>query len=44
MLKGIASPQEGKISQVFGAGGGTQIQFSTSVNWYEELGLIKEIR
>lgn len=43
-LKDIASPQEGKISQVFGDGGGTQIQFSTSVNWYEELGLIKEIR
>lgn len=30
-LEDIASPKLGNISEVFGAGGGTQIQFGTSV-------------
>ena len=38
-----ANPQSGKISEVFGAGGGTQIKFATPTKWYEKLGLIKEI-
>ena len=43
-LNDIASPRQGKISQVFGTGGGTQIQFEASINWYEKLGMIKEIK
>ncbi|WP_206538344.1 hypothetical protein [Listeria floridensis] len=40
----IANPQQGKIAEVFGAGGGTQIQLGTVVDWYEKLGLIREIK
>lgn len=42
-LEDIANPQSGKISEIFGAGGGTQIKFAASTNWYEKLGLLKEI-
>ncbi|MHC5278958.1 TNT domain-containing protein [Listeria kieliensis] len=40
----IANPQKGKIAEVFGAGGGTQIQLGTVVDWYEKLGLLKELK
>ncbi|WP_260480070.1 TNT domain-containing protein [Listeria booriae] len=40
----IASPQQGKIAEVFGAGGGSQIQLGTVVDWYEKLGLLKEVK
>ncbi|RDX01509.1 hypothetical protein UR08_07495 [Listeria kieliensis] len=40
----IANPQKGKIAEVFGAGGGTQIQLGTVVDWYERLGLMKELK
>ncbi|MBC1446629.1 glycohydrolase toxin TNT-related protein [Listeria welshimeri] len=43
-LEDIASPKLGNISEVFGAGGGTQIQFGTSVEWYEKMGILKEIK
>lgn len=43
-LDDIANPQEGQISKVFGAGGGSQIQLGTTVGWYQQLGLIKEIK
>ncbi|WP_422802324.1 glycohydrolase toxin TNT-related protein [Streptococcus acidominimus] len=43
-LSDIANPQKGIIDFVFGSGGGTQIKLGTSVNWYEELGLIKELK
>lgn len=43
-LEDIANPQLGKISKVFGAGGGIQIQLGTVVDWYEKLGLLKEIK
>lgn len=43
-LSDIASPQTGKISKVFGAGGGIQIQLGTVVDWYEKLNLLKEIK
>lgn len=35
----IANPQQVTISEVFGAGGGTQVQLVKSVSWYEKLGL-----
>ncbi|WP_221632077.1 glycohydrolase toxin TNT-related protein [Listeria booriae] len=40
----LANPQQGKVAQVFEAGGGVQIRFITSVKYYEQLGLIKEIK
>jgi len=43
-LDSMANPQEGIISNVFGAGGGTQIQLGTSVSWYEKMGLLKEVK
>lgn len=43
-LEDIASPKLGNISEVFGAGGGTQIQFGTSVEWYKKMGILKEIK
>ena len=42
-LEIMANPQSG-ISVVFGAGGGTQIRFGTSVKWYEKFKLIQEIK
>lgn len=38
-----ANPQQGKVAEVFGADGGTQIQLGTVVDWYEKLGLLKEV-
>ncbi|WP_244169927.1 MULTISPECIES: glycohydrolase toxin TNT-related protein [Listeria] len=43
-FKDIANPQQGTIAEVFGAGGGTQIQLGTVVDWYEKLGLLKEVK
>ncbi|WP_246369303.1 TNT domain-containing protein [Listeria rustica] len=43
-LEDIANPQAGKVAEVFGAGGGTQIKFGTAVHWYEKLGLLKEVK
>jgi len=42
-LEDMANPQKGPISRIFGQGGGTQIQFSTSVVWYEKMGILKEV-
>ncbi|WP_244169923.1 MULTISPECIES: glycohydrolase toxin TNT-related protein [Listeria] len=39
----IANPQQGEIAEVFGEGGGIQIQLGTVVKWYEKLGLLKEL-
>ncbi|NQO47293.1 glycohydrolase toxin TNT-related protein [Streptococcus suis] len=39
----LANIRKGEIARVFGQGGGTQIQFGTSVSIYELLGLIKEV-
>ncbi|WP_260444607.1 TNT domain-containing protein [Listeria booriae] len=43
-LEHVANPQQGKVAEVFGAGGGNQIQLGTVVDWYEKLGLLKEIK
>ncbi|MBC1521388.1 hypothetical protein HB912_06985 [Listeria aquatica] len=43
-VENIANPKQGKIAEVFGAGGGTQIQLGTVVDWYEKLGLMKELK
>lgn len=43
-FKDLASVQQGEVVQVFGAGGGTQIQLGTVVDWYEKLNLLKEIK
>ena len=43
-LEDMANPQSGKIAEVFGSGGGTQIKLGTSVSWYEKLGILKEIK
>ncbi|EAD8348611.1 DUF4237 domain-containing protein [Listeria monocytogenes] len=43
-IKSMATPQIGEIAKVFGAGGGTQIQLATVVDWYERLNLLKEIK
>jgi hypothetical protein len=43
-LEDIANPQSGKIAEVFGSGGGTQVKLGTSVSWYEKLGILKEIK
>ena len=42
-LEDMANPQKGQIAKIFGQGGGTQIQFGTSVVWYEKMGLLKEV-
>ena len=42
-LNDLANPKIGDIAKVFGQGGGKQIQFETSVKWYEKMGLLKEI-
>ena len=42
-LEDMANPQKGQIARVFGQGGGTQIQFGTSIIWYEKMGLLKEV-
>lgn len=43
-LEDMASPQKGQIAKVFGQGGGVQVKFGTSVEWYERLGLLKEVK
>ncbi|MFT8312096.1 MAG: TNT domain-containing protein [Sporolactobacillus sp.] len=43
-LADMANVQKGTISEVFGSGGGLQIKFESSVDWYEKLGLIREIK
>ncbi|MBC2019719.1 hypothetical protein HCA81_01595 [Listeria booriae] len=43
ILDDIANPQQGKVAEILGAGGGTQIQLGTVVDWYEKLGLLKEV-
>ena len=40
----LANPLKGKIDKVFGQGGGVQIKFITSVEWYEKLGLLREVK
>lgn len=40
----IYNPPKGQIAEVFDQGGGTQIQFGTSINWYEKLGFLEEIK
>lgn len=42
-LENMANPQKGQIAKIFGQGGGKQIQFGTSVVWYEKMGLLKEV-
>ncbi|WP_409372391.1 TNT domain-containing protein [Streptococcus acidominimus] len=42
-LEDMANVQMGKIAKVFGQGDGIQIKFSTSVVWYEKMGLLKEV-
>ncbi|MGQ7371322.1 hypothetical protein ACTGV0_04100 [Streptococcus suis] len=43
-LADMANSQKGTIDIVIGAGKSTQIIFGTSVNWYEKMGLIKELK
>lgn len=43
LLNDMADPKKGGIAQVFGQGGGIQIQFESSVKWYEKMGLLKEV-
>lgn len=42
-LDDIVDIRQGQIAKMFGQGGGTQIQFGTSVVWYEKMGLLKEV-
>ena len=43
-IEDLANIRKGKIAKVFGQGGGTQIQFASSLSLYEDLGLVKEIK
>lgn len=40
----LSNLKQGEIAKVFSSGGGTQIQLEMSVEWYEKLGLLKEIK
>lgn len=40
----LTNVRRGEIAKVFGQGGGTQIQFGSSISYYEDLGLIREVR
>ncbi|VEF08008.1 glycohydrolase toxin TNT-related protein [Streptococcus equi] len=40
----LADNRRGKIARVFGNGGGVQIQFGSSLIYYEDLGLIREVK
>ena len=42
-LDDIVDIRQGQIAKMFGQGEGTQIQFGTSVVWYEKMGLLKEV-
>ena len=43
-IEDLANIRKGKIAKVFGQGGGTQIQFGSSLSFYEDLGLVREIK
>jgi hypothetical protein len=43
-LDDISNPQQGKIADVFDSGGGTQVKLGTTVEWYERLGLLEEVK
>ena len=43
-IEELANIRKGKIAKVFGQGGGTQIQFGASLSFYEDLGLVREIK
>ncbi|HEL0677280.1 RNA-binding protein [Streptococcus equi] len=40
----LADNRRGKIARVFGNGGGVQIHFGSSLIYYEDLGLIREVK
>jgi hypothetical protein len=42
-LDDIVDIRQGQIAKMFGQGGGTQIQFKTSLSIYEDLGLLREV-
>ena len=42
-LEDLADIKQGQIAKVFGQGGGTQIQFKSSIDIYEKLGFLKEV-
>ena len=42
-IEDLAEVKQGQIAKVFGQGGGTQIQFKSSIDFYEELGFLKEV-
>ncbi|HEL1985855.1 TPA: glycohydrolase toxin TNT-related protein [Streptococcus suis] len=39
----LSDIKRGQIAKVFGQGGGIQIQFKSSIDIYEKLGLLKEV-
>lgn len=39
----MANIQKGEIGEIFGQGGGAQVKFGTSIEWYEKLGLLREV-
>ena len=43
-IEDLTNIRKGKIAKVFGQGGGTQIQFASSLSLYEDLGLVREIK
>lgn len=43
-IEDLAEVKQGQIAKVFGQGGGVQIKFITSVEWYEKLGLLREVK
>lgn len=40
----LSDVKKGQIAKVFGQGGGTQIQFGSSLSFYEDLDLVREIK
>ncbi|OLF49346.1 T7SS effector LXG polymorphic toxin [Streptococcus acidominimus] len=42
-IEDLAEIQKGEIARVFDSGGGVQIQFTTGIKVYEDLGLIREV-
>lgn len=42
-LPDLANIRKGEIAEVFGTGGGTQIQLGNSLKYYEDLGLLREV-
>ena len=43
-IEDLTNIRKGKIAKVFSQGGGTQIQFASSLSLYEDLGLVREIK